>query len=193
MPRIVDHDERRAELAAAACEAIFRIGIDNLKLTDVGDVAGCTTGTITHYFANKDELTLAALDYAWSTTQQKMAMRLAQDETDVIGFLSQLLPISRENQVAVVVWYHYWLLGMNSPLLAEHRQHSHLAWISLLETVLIKMQQRGEIRPEIDVSAEVIGVDAIVNGIALQAILDPEEWPAERQLAELRHYFARLQ
>ena len=27
MPRIVDHDARRIELAAAACEAIFRYGM----------------------------------------------------------------------------------------------------------------------------------------------------------------------
>ena len=31
MPRLVDHDARRTELAAAACQAIFRYAMDSLK------------------------------------------------------------------------------------------------------------------------------------------------------------------
>lgn len=36
-----------SQFVAAACEAIFRHGMHNLTLTDVGKVAGWTTGTIT--------------------------------------------------------------------------------------------------------------------------------------------------
>jgi len=76
-------------------------------MIDVGKVAGYTTGTLTHYFANKEELMLAACDHAWGMVQQKMAVRLAQGEPDHIGFLSELLPISAENRVAVTVWVHF--------------------------------------------------------------------------------------
>ena len=54
------------------------------------------------------------------------------------------------------------------------------------------MQSRGEIVLDEDMEAEIQGVDAIINGIALQAILDPDEWPVTRQMAQLRRYFDRL-
>ena len=192
MPRIVDHDARRTELAAAACEAIFRFGMHNLTLTDVGKVAGCTTGTITHYFANKDALLLAALEHAWGTIKQRMYTRLSQDEHDALGFFAELLPITSENRIAVVVWFHYWLRGLNSLPLAERRRANRIEWLQMLEKCLLGMQSRGEIVLNGEIDAEIQGVDAIINGIALQAILDPDEWPVTRQMAQLRCYFDRL-
>ena len=192
MPRIVDHDARRIELAAAACEAIFRYGMHNLTLTDVGKVAGCTTGTITHYFDNKDALLLAALEHSWGTIKQRMYARLQKNEHDALGFLTELLPITPENRIAVVVWYHFWLRGLNSPPLAARRRANRVEWLKMLETCLLGMQGRGEIVLDEDVAAEMVEVDAIINGIGLRAILDPDEWPAERQLTQLRRYFDRL-
>ncbi len=192
MPKVVDHDARRTELAAAACEAIARFGIDKLTMKDVGKVAGCTTGVLTHYFANKDQLMGAACDYAWDGIQEKMALRLAQDEPDTVGYLSELLPISAENRTAVVVWFHFWLRGLHSPTLAERHRVNREAWLANLADVLAAMRERGEIGAEIDVPAEVVGVDAFINGIALRAILNPDDWSAERQLLELRRYLKRL-
>ena len=54
------------------------------------------------------------------------------------------------------------------------------------------MVSRGEIVLSEDIKAEVVGIDAILNGIGLRAILDPDDWPAERQLAQLRRYFNPL-
>ncbi|MFK7802081.1 MAG: hypothetical protein AB8G95_10640 [Anaerolineae bacterium] len=41
-------------------------------------------------------------------------------------------------------------------------------------------------------SAEAVGVDAFINGIALRAIVNAGDWSAERQLSELRLYLKRL-
>ncbi len=62
----------------------------------------------------------------------------------------------------------------------------------MLKTCLLGMQGRGEIVLDEDITAEMEEVDAMINGIALRAILDPDEWPAERQLAQLRRYVDRL-
>ena len=192
MPKIIDHDARRIELAIAACEAIYRFGMDKLTMKDVGQVAGYTTGVLTHYFANKDELMLAALDYAWLSIQEKMEIRLSQEEPDYIGFLSELMPISDENRIAVVVWFHFWLRGLTNTSLAERHRVNREAWLVKLTAVLTTMQARGEIGAGIDISTEVVGVDAFINGIALRAIINPDEWPTERQLSELRRYLKRL-
>ena len=134
----------------------------------------------------------AACDYAWDGIQEKMALRLAQDEPDYVGYLSELLPISAENRTAVVVWFHFWLRGLHSPTLAERHRVNREAWLANLADVLTAMRERGEIGAGIDVPAEVVGVDAFINGIALRAILNPDDWSAERQLSELRRYLKRL-
>ncbi len=192
MPKVVDHDARRTELAAAACEAIAQFGIDKLTMKDVGKVAGCTTGVLTHYFANKDQLMEAACDHAWNGIQHKMALRLAQDKPDYVGYLSELLPISAENRTAVVVWFHFWLRGLHSPTLAERHRINRELWLEKLAAVLTAMQEQGKIGDTVIISAEIEAIDAYINGLALRAILNTADWPAERQLAELRRYLERL-
>ena len=58
MPKVVDIDERRAELAAAAAQLIARAGVGAATMRDVAAEAGWTTGALTHYFADKRELLL---------------------------------------------------------------------------------------------------------------------------------------
>jgi len=115
MPKIVDHDARRNELAAAACEAIFLNGVEALKLTDVAEIAGYTTGALTHYFDSKDALMLEALDYAWGSIKTNMVEQLKSDNLDILEFLSELLPTDRDTQKAAMVWFHFWLRGIHNP------------------------------------------------------------------------------
>jgi len=187
MPKIVDHDIRRAEFAAAACEAIFLNGIDALKLTDVAKVAGCTTGALTHYFDTKDALIIAAIDYAWSSIQTRMYEQLEADEVDALAFFSELLPTTREKQKANTVWFHYWLRSMHSPELAKKKDENHIEWLAMMATCFDKLYQQGSIKKRIsDMDLETI--DAVVHGISLHGVIAPDRWPAERQVGQLEHY-----
>ena len=56
MPKVVDVEARREELAAAAARVIARSGIASASMREVAAEAGWTTGTLVHYFRNKREL-----------------------------------------------------------------------------------------------------------------------------------------
>ena len=56
MPRVVNHEERREEIAEAAWRVIEREGLAGADLREIAREAGYTTGVITHYFRNKREL-----------------------------------------------------------------------------------------------------------------------------------------
>ena len=58
MPKVVDIEERRAELAAAAAQLIARAGVGAATMREVAAEAGWTTGALTHYFSDKRELLL---------------------------------------------------------------------------------------------------------------------------------------
>ena len=62
MPRQVDHDERRQELSTAVWRVVSERGLDGLTLRSVAAAAGCTTGLVAHYFADKNALLTHARD-----------------------------------------------------------------------------------------------------------------------------------
>lgn len=192
MPRIVDHDVRRGELAAAACKAIARYGIDGAKLTDIGRLAGWTTGTITHYFADKNALLLAAFEHATNATYRRMDARLKRDETDFFGFICEALPLKRKHRSEYVAYYMFWLRGLGDRGTARRQRALHAIWLSKVRSCLIGMRNKGEIELDEDIDQEVEALSAIINGIVFRATLDPADWPEERQVALLRQYFDRL-
>src|SRR5689334_16034379 len=52
--------EKRGELLTAAIEVIAQEGYAGTSLRKVASHAGCTTGAVTYYFANKEEMITAA-------------------------------------------------------------------------------------------------------------------------------------
>src|SRR6185312_13615964 len=56
MPRIVDHEERRAEVAAAVWRIVSRDGLEAATVRRVAAEAGMSTSVVSHYFSGKDDL-----------------------------------------------------------------------------------------------------------------------------------------
>ena len=61
---MVDQTERRTQVAAAARAVIARDGLEGASVRRVAAEAGSSTTVVTHYFADKDALLLAAV--GWS-------------------------------------------------------------------------------------------------------------------------------
>jgi AcrR family transcriptional regulator len=75
-PRRRSQADRRAETHAAllssAARALSRYGYGNLNLADVAAEAGYTRGALYHLFADKEDLALAVVEWAWETWQQQV-------------------------------------------------------------------------------------------------------------------------
>ena len=59
MPKVVDHDQRRAEIIGALWEVISERGTEGASLMTVARAAGVSVGRIQHYFASKQDLVQA--------------------------------------------------------------------------------------------------------------------------------------
>lgn len=193
MPRVVDHQERKTMIANAACMVIARDGLDALTLANVGREADCTTGTITHYFHDKEEVLTAALDHAIETMNARMVRRLKKNPEDVLGFLCETLPLGRRGREETKVWYCFWSRAMHDNHLAKSQRSMHLRWRARVRDLLLGMQTRGEIVLKHEIEDEAEALCAMINGLGLRATLDPGEWPAVRQVRLLEDYLSRLQ
>ncbi|MBK7904923.1 MAG: TetR family transcriptional regulator [Proteobacteria bacterium] len=61
MPKAVDHDERREQIAHAACIVVANHGFEQATVVRIARAAGYTTGMLPHYFSSKQDILLAAL------------------------------------------------------------------------------------------------------------------------------------
>jgi AcrR family transcriptional regulator len=187
MPRVVNHEERREEIVEAAWRVIEREGLAGADLREIAGEAGYTTGVITHYFRDKRELMTSAFELLVYRSTSRMAKALA--EAGLMEALTQVLPLDEERRRETTVWLALVSASLTDPQLAEelklrYRQ-AREAMLPVFRTTLKKVP--GE-DPE-EIGDELL---AMVDGITVDALSDPERYPPGRQLALLRRALIRL-
>ena len=184
MPKVVDHEERRAELAAAVWRLASSYGLEAVTVRRVAEEAGWSTGAVVHYFADKEELLLLA----FSTVADRVRTRLAEaaeqttEPLDLVrAWLVEGLPIGRERQAEVRVWFAFLGLALTRPDFARAQRLTYRAWRGRVADLLRDAQERGDIRADVDPSAAAAALVAVVDGLAIQATFEPRALSATRQ------------
>jgi AcrR family transcriptional regulator len=188
MPRVVNHDERREEIAEAAWRVIERHGPDGANLRKIASEAGHTTGVITHYFRNKRQLMAFAFGLLVDRSTSRMAA--AATEAGVAAALAQVLPLDEQRRRETTVWLALLGASLTDPDLAsELRQRYRRAREAMLPMFRSVLSEKAREKDPEDVADEIL---AVVDGITVDALTDPERYPPNRQLALLRRALVRL-
>ena len=187
MPKVVDHDERRERIAEAAWRVIVREGPDGANLRRIARETGHTTGVVTHYFRDKRELMAFAFGLVVDRSTSRMARAAA--EAGITEALAQLLPLDEERRRETTVWLALMSASLTDPDLAvELRQRYRRAREATLPMFRTALEKTHGEDPD-DVADELL---AVVDGITVDALTDPERYPPGRQLALLRRALVRF-
>ena len=196
MPKLVDHDQRREEVAEAAWRVIGRDGIGGATLREIAREAGFTTGVIQHYFRDRDEL----LAFAASLISEQCAVRLQEaiaihppGRARLRALLDVLVPANlRAARVAVLLGF--WAQAATDP---RHnaiylRQYARLR--ACFREQIALAAAAGAVAPGHDLDDLTDHLIAFGDGLCMRAGLDPERYPQarrdhliERALDALRH------
>lgn len=192
MPKIVDHAQKKDEIAAAACEVIAEMGVEKAKLIEIGKQAGCTTGAITHYFADKDEVLIAAWNYAYNDLMKQIEKISSREPYSLIEVLSESLPTKKRSRILTKVWMTLTIRSLDNKMLTKKQIETSRLWNRRIQQELRKAQQLDLLGRHIDLDFEAQVISTVINGICLRAIMDPKNWPQSRQVEFLNHHVNRL-
>lgn len=139
MPKVVNHEERRRSLVEASWDVIAREGIEGVTLRKVATQAACTTGRITHYFSNRDDLILSALRAVYSDSEQRMSViqKAGEDpEKCLQQILYEALPLDKTRLREWQVWIVFWAAATSNEALAAENARRFKAWQTLLSRLV---------------------------------------------------------
>jgi AcrR family transcriptional regulator len=194
MPRIVDSEARREEIAEAIWRVIAKHGMEAVTVREIAKEACCTTGMLVHYFKNKDELILHAL----RTTTMRIGGRMWERGEQAAGddvlreVLLGALPLNEESRAEWKIWVYFWCRATNNALMAQEQLRWYVEYRSCVRSLIAEGQRAGHFRADINPEEEADSIIAFVDGIGMQATLDPQRFPAEYQTALLDRRIAYL-
>lgn len=183
MPKKIDHDARRKDIARAAISVIGDLGIDNTRLVDVARAANATTGTITHYFEDKDAVLLAALDHVAQNIL--FMLRHPEKPDDIVALAELILPIDEDSMRDWRVWMSFFGRAVGDPALARINKAYYDEFRDGLAAIIRRQQAEGKLDVRIDPGITADAIISVIDGFCIRATLEREEWPAARQKTQL--------
>jgi TetR/AcrR family transcriptional repressor of bet genes len=188
MPKVVDHEKRREEIAEATWRVIERAGPHGANMREIAREAGQTTGVVTHYFRDKRELMAFAFGLMVDRSTSRMAETAAgSGPTEA---LAQLLPLDEERRRETTVWLALVGASLADPgLAAELRRRYRRAREAALPEFRAAIEEAAPAEDPEDVADALV---AVVDGLTVNALTDPERYPPSRQLALLHRSLERL-
>ncbi|MFZ1363055.1 MAG: TetR family transcriptional regulator C-terminal domain-containing protein [Candidatus Nanopelagicales bacterium] len=172
MPKIVDHEARRAEISAALWRIVTREGIGEVSIRAVAKEAGYPKATAMHYFANEAELLMYAMDESIARSRSLVAQFL-ESSPDLAGFVKAILhaiPTSQAERNRTSIWLEIVSKSQSDPTLREYLLKANAHLDRDLETLLRNMQTRGLVTKRRNLKLEARTLHALIDGLSLHTM-----------------------
>lgn len=179
-----DHNAKRAELLAAAISVIAQEGYAGASMRKVAQHAGCTTGAVTYYFANKEEMVGAVAQNVFDRVDALLETN--REQLDIKALVQQWMEwISLDEPDIWLAWLQLLAHARHEPAFAGVIKQRYARFRELFTSVLEEGQAQGKIRDDIAADLLADQVSAISDGWLMMMPIDPERFSAERGQAQL--------
>ncbi|GGQ67877.1 TetR/AcrR family transcriptional regulator [Kitasatospora griseola] len=194
MPKLVDHEERRALIIDALLRDAARTGLHAVTMRSVAQEAGISVRLVQYYFDTKEQLLLAALtrlgvrmgervrDRVRAATAGSAAPLSPREIVEAV--LVEAVPTDEESRTFHLVYTAYAVLSVTDPALAGQ---SFLAAPDEMEAFLVDRLTAAAVT---DPHLEAVALLALSAGLGLSVLLGQRT--PEAATAVLHHHLGRL-
>jgi AcrR family transcriptional regulator len=170
----------------AARQVIIRSGLEATTLRDIAREGGFTTGLLSHHFADKRDVIVAAFagashDFtAWAQAELDRAETL---EELVAALLRVSCPAGGDRREEWRLWAEMWVYAGRDHEFAQQIETTDAIWTCLVRSVLERCHAEGRLRPGLDLDLQAEIVNRLIDGLGLRAWLS-HDWESPRACLE---------
>ncbi|MFD7611804.1 TetR/AcrR family transcriptional regulator [Streptomyces sp. NPDC059828] len=201
MPKIVDPEARRRAVAEAVFRVAARDGLENASLRNVAEEAGLAIGSVRHYFRDHAELMIFAMDELARRIGERIrthAERLLSPASTIDRraateeLLEEFLPLDAARREEAVL-----LLTFTTAARTQHELRPRASKLdedsrALITRVLGEAQRMGSLLQDTDITLESLRLTALLDGLLVQAVLQPDRTTPEVMRQVLQRHLDTL-
>lgn len=183
-PMAMDQEERRRDIARITIDLIAREGLAAATIRRIAGEAGSSTTAITHYFDDKQELLVCAFQILSAEGERRFEEMRERDSSDVTGALLTMVPWCPANVRRWKAYLAFWDEAARNAELASLLARSTSVGTELLQQLL---EPRIAAGADLQKAGELLS--ALVQGLALQMLVDRQQWTVPKIHAALEEAF----
>lgn len=170
----------------AARQVIIRNGLEATTLRDIAREGGFTTGLLSHHFADKRDVIVAAFagasrDFtAWARGELERAQTI---EELVAALLRVSCPADGDRRAEWRLWAEMWVYAGRDHEFAQEIEATDAVWTQMVRAVLERCQGEGRLRQGFDLDLQAEICNRLIDGLGLRAWLS-HDWESPRACFE---------
>ncbi|MCW1428001.1 TetR/AcrR family transcriptional regulator [Novosphingobium sp. JCM 18896] len=169
-----DHDARRRHIAEIAIDVIAAEGIGAATIRRIAAQARFSTAAVTHYFASKQDLLVWTFAVLSAQGDERFDQAFVEQPDDPVHALLTFTAWCPANVRRWRAYLAFWEAAARDESLAAIIRDATAAGIADIERLLRARHGVGH-----DLAKASRLLNSIVQGISLQAIVAPQDWPVE--------------
>lgn len=188
MPKIVDHEKRRKRIAKAMWKVILKKGMEGATVRNIAQEAGLSLGALRHYFPNQDELIVYAMDLVQEKVKKRILTKANGDlppKETVMNILLDIVPINEEQLIETEVWFAFMAH-------VKHRKDElpipEDGVFTVVQQAIHFLDTHDQLKPGLDIDLEIERLYAVVDGIAVHALLDSKRLNRQRMMKTIEYH-----
>ncbi|MFF3028744.1 MULTISPECIES: TetR/AcrR family transcriptional regulator [unclassified Microbacterium] len=177
MPRVVDHDERRRQIAEALLAVAARDGHESVSSRAVAKELGVATGSLWHYFDGFDDVIRAAAAEVTRRTDERIAAATAglHGLARLEALMGEVLPLDERTRSEARVVVGFWgRLATLAPT-PDAAAPTLATWQSSIRDALDEAVAAGELRTETPTDAVMALLRSITYGQQVVEVTEPQD------------------
>src|ERR1700761_8024332 len=177
MPKIVDHDARRDEIAQIACRVVATHGIEHATVARIARAAGYTTGMVAHYYESKQEIILAALRLMLLRIEERLVGKRSGRVPKLVDVLSEALPLDEQRFIESAFWLAFWGQVSADKKLKQLNAWVHREYMRLFSRCFAEAWSEWQAWPQATRDGVLRSTVIFMNGLTASAVTSPQDWP----------------
>jgi AcrR family transcriptional regulator len=140
MPRIVDRDKKRSEIAQKAIEVLAKRGFQATTIQDIADAAGLGKGTVYHYFKTKEEILSVVSEEIFHEMERSFGaalLRIDKPMEKLSALIEEALHVTEDVEHLFIVYTELWLMNIR-----EDKYNDYMSFIKNLHNDLKNLTAR---------------------------------------------------
>lgn len=194
MPKIVDHAERRREIANTSLDLIANSGISAVTFRGVADASGWSVGVIGHYFTNRHDLLFAALTRAAevSAEHQRSISRNLEGRQALEAILEESLPADSRRLALTRIFLFFYAEAVTDDAVRQEISKFLHRWRRQTEIAVKQAQALGDIDPTLTPANVAADLIAYADGLGIQALYSDELMARVLKSSPVREWVSHL-
>jgi TetR/AcrR family transcriptional repressor of bet genes len=185
VPKIVDHAQRRDEIAHFACQVVAHHGFEQATVARIARAAGYTTGMVAHYYESKQDIILAALRLILLRIEERLTRERQNGEANLLDVLSEALAIDAQRFTECAFWMAFWGQVSADKKLKRLNVWVHREYMRLFARCFAEHWEEWSVWPRPVRDHVLRSVVTFINGLTAGAVTSPSDWPAAMQIEQL--------